>query len=328
MRRIYVSCTNRVESPRDAPQDRGEAYVIDWDTKKVIDRLDVFGPKDIRVGRSRGCAGIAWLNNKIYIACRSGLCVFDPDNLKLITEISEVGGGIHEIKRRGHKLYIVATDSDSFTVIENDEVIERVNIREKDLSYEALHYLNKYAGKKHVNCGANKLHFNSLAWDGNGDLHHVYMSGGLIYNWTRKKLVCEPLGKATMHHDLVLLENNSFLTNDSNSGETIVIDIATNTKRLVRKSSIGTQCSAPGGSRIGWLRGMALHKQTQTLFLTTAPGKLVMVNTNTWKDIDSMEFSIQPQEAPYGILLDPRDWRNEQTTEWLLKLGKSGSADE
>jgi len=53
-----------------------------------------------------------------------------------------------------------------------------------------------------------------------------------------------------------------------------------------------------------------------------------MVNTDTWKDIDSMIFSTQKQEAPYGILLDPRDWRNEQTTEWLLKLGKSGSADE
>jgi len=84
----------------------------------------------------------------------------------------------------------------------------------------------------------------------------------------------------------------------------------------------------PPSSRPGWLRGMALYEQTRTLFLTTAPGKLTMVDTGTWKDIDSLNFSTQKQETPYGILLDPRDWRNEQTTEWLLKLGKSGNTDE
>jgi hypothetical protein len=312
MRRIYVSCTNRVESPEDAPRDRGDAYVIDWDTKKVINHLDAYGPEDIEVGRSRGCAGIAWHDNKIYIACRSGLCVFDPDTLEQVAEISGVGHGIHEIKSRGGKLYITNTATDSFTVLENDEVVEQVYIREKDLPAEIVDHLNHL--NRGVDYGTNRLHFNSLAWDGNGDMYHLYMSGGIVYNWSRKKLACDIMGSA-MHHDLVLLDNNTFLTNGSGVGKTILIDIVAQTTRTVRKSSVG---ALEKGVQHGWLRGMALHKQTNTLFLTAVPGQLIAVDTNTWEDTDSMNFSTQPQEAPYGILLDPRDWRNEETTEWLV----------
>jgi len=321
MRRIYISCTNRVERPENSPRDHGDAYVIDWDTKKVIHHLDVYGPEDIQVGRSRGCGGIAWHNNKIYIACRSGLSVFDPDTLKYITQVAGVGSGIHEIKSKGNRLYVTNTSTDSFTVLEKGKVIEQVYIREKDLAEALLIYINKFVSKKNVNCGANKLHFNSLAWDGNGDMYHLYMAGGIIYNWSRKEIVYGPSRKGSMHHGLVLLDDNTFLINESNSGETILVDIASGTGRMVRKSVVG---ALMGSARFGWLRGMALHNQTNTLFLTTAPGKLIMVDTNTWEDLDSLSFSTQEQECPYGILLDPRDWRGEAITEWLVELGRIG----
>ncbi len=305
MRRIYVSCTNRVECPENAPEDHGDAYIIDWDTKQVIHRLDVYGPEDIEVGRSRGCAGIAWHENKIYIACRSGLCVFDPDTLECINEISGVGSGIHEIKSRQGKLYIISTADDSFTVLENDEVVEQVHIRGKDLPERLIRYLDTVGHKKRTAFGENKLHFNSLAWNGNGEMCHLYMAGGIIYNWTREKLVCEALGGNKMYHDLALLDNNTLLTNASDVGETILIDIPSQTTRKVRKTSVGALIESV---RHGWIRGMALHKDTKTLFLTAAPGQLIAVNTDTWQDIDSIKFSTQQQEAPYGILLDPRDW--------------------
>jgi hypothetical protein len=320
VRRVYISCTNRVESPEDSPQDRGDAYVIDWDTKKVINRLDVYGPEDIKVGRSRGCAGIAWYNNKIYIACRSGLCVIDPDTLELVDEISDVGTGIHEIKVRDDKLYITNTSTDSFTVLQDNEIVDRVYIKEKDLPERVIRHLNVPGRKADVEFGADKLHFNSLAWGVNGDMYHLYMAGGIVYNWTRKQLACGILGEA-MHHDIASLDKDTLLINGSDIGETILIDIPTKSHRTVRKNNVG---ALNGAARHGWLRGMAVHKQTKTLFLTTAPGQLIIVDTNTWKDLDSMKFSTQPKEAPYGILLDPRDWKNEDTTKWLTELGKIG----
>jgi len=300
MRRIYISCTNRVERPEDSPQDRGEAYVIDWDDRRAIARLDLFGPENIEVGRSRGGTGIAWHDDKIYIACRSGISVFNPDTLECISKIRDVRSDIHQIVSRDGKLYIACTGTDSFTVVENDEVIERVNITETDLTKDVLHN----SSRKDLSCGANKLHFNSIAWDTQGDMYHLYAGGGMLYNWSKKKMLCAT-GESLLH-DLLLLDDNTFLTNEC-SGKTILVNLTTKNYQTIR--NVGSRENSPGSSfRLGFLRGTALDKKSNTLFLASSPGKLTAVSISSWKDEGSVTFSTQPQECPYDIVLDPRDW--------------------
>lgn len=301
MRRIYISSTNRVESPEHAPEDRGDAYVVDWATKEVISHLDVLGPENIKKGRSRGCSGITWHQDKIYIACRSGISVFDPINLRHIKDITNVGSGIHEIKSHDNRIYVTNTDTDAFTVIENDEVVERVELRERNLLPDVV----MRCTRKNVLCGYNKLHFNSIEWDEQGNMYHLYAAGGIIYNWTRKEIVCKPFGKPSLTHDLLYIGGNRFITNTAD-GKTFLVDAVERTKKEIRNRPAGALIK--NGSRRGFLRGAAYHQQTNTLFLTAAPGQLIAVNTNTWEDIDYMNFSTQEQEAPYGIVLDPRDW--------------------
>jgi hypothetical protein len=59
----------------------------------------------------------------------------------------------------------------------------------------------------------------------------------------------------------------------------------------------------------GFSRGMAYNESTGQLFVTYTPCILQIYDTkNDFKIIDRREISVDEDETPYDILLDPRDW--------------------
>ena len=58
----------------------------------------------------------------------------------------------------------------------------------------------------------------------------------------------------------------------------------------------------------GWIRGAGYNEATDLLFVTAAPGTLHAFRGRTLERIGQLKFSVDPVEAPYDLVLDPRDW--------------------
>ena len=310
MKRIYISTTNRLSKEEDSSLDRGEIYCVDWDDKKVLATLEAEGPDPVMVGRSRGCSGLAWFNGQIYAACRSGVSVLNPDSytlLRRITIAGPVGGyylsGAHQLGVHKDHMYVTSTGNSEIFVLDTSErVIDHIVVKESDLDALALGSIYKERGGQPLSSGA--AHLNSLCWNDEGDLILLFMSGGVVFNWTRRETI-GILGPGHAH-DLLYLGGSQFMVNHSGEGKTYIVEPDLKTPRLVRESPTQGVPGAP--TRQGFLRGSAWPRNRNTLFLTSAPGKITEVDIHTWQDVDSLEFSTTPNEAPYDILLDPRDW--------------------
>jgi hypothetical protein len=307
MRRIYVSCTDRVENPEDDPQDFGEAYVIDWDTRQVIDKISAYGPDPVTEGRSRGAAGIEWYQGRIWMATRSGFFYFDPDTYENVGSVRIDSGGFHQVKAHGDKIYLVCTSDDSFTAVSGTSVVEHVKLTASDFDPKILDCFLEHS-KDAVPFGENKLHFNSIGWDGAGDMYHLYMAGGAVYNWTKKELVCA-IRRNSHCHDLTLYHDDRarFLLTDSNRGHLYAVSITEKKKQLKWEGEMG-EVLQRGGNREGFLRGTAIVPGEEWLFVGAAPGTILKLNMRSWEFHDKFQFCEDPKSAPYDILLDPRDW--------------------
>jgi len=308
MRRVYVSCTYRVENPEDYPEDIGEVFVIDWDAKKVLGVMHAHGPDHVAVGRSRGCAGIAWYHGAVWVATRSGLCIFDPDNYDTFEEISFPfgGAGTHQVKVHDGKLYAVLTSMDAFAIFEGRSLEKVVHITEEDIpSTESVGFLSF---RDDIPFGSNKLHFNSLEWDGAGNMYQLHMGGCSIFNWSTKKYVAK-VKRVTGHtHDLIY-HNGKFIVNDSDSGTTYEVDPVSQIPAVVRERPVGRSRE---GNRPGFLRGAALLPGGKSILMSSAFGTLTEVSLENWEDIDVFDFCQNKSNAPYDILLDPRDWKVQE----------------
>lgn len=293
LKRVYITFTNRVENEGDSPEDRGEAVVVDWETKQVIHALDVFGSEPVERGRSRGASGICWLNGEIFVACRTGISVFDPETFDLKRSIPCAGvSGIHQIDSNSGKIHVVSSEG-NFSIIDNQGIGEKINLCQSDYREDVIRSMQGHAKGK-LDWEYGPLHFNSIAWNPKtDDEYHLYMSGGIIFNWTKKEMVYAL--KNGSSHDLLFLDEYQVLVNDSSGGKLLLVDLMNKHHREVFKTS-------------SWLRGLARHQDS--LFVSSSPGTLYELDSNNFSLRGELKLPISnTQQCPYGILLDPRDWR-------------------
>ena len=95
--------------------DTGYLYIVDWDTKEQL-----VEPIEVRVtekskrasGRSYGCRGITWYQDKVCVAGSNNTLQFcDPDTYEISSNISFGSklAHIHQIRSHEEKLYICNT---------------------------------------------------------------------------------------------------------------------------------------------------------------------------------------------------------------------------
>jgi WD40 repeat protein len=285
----------RVDKPRDSPEDVGELIVLDWNTKTVQARVIVDSGNLVEKGRSRGATGIDWFEEKIYVGCRSGIAKMNPDTYDY--EILDIAApaGMHQIKSRGNKLFMAGTGDNSLVTLENDEIVEKVCLR---------------------NPSKGTLHFNSIAWDSKGHQYHLYMGDrssirairrnpSQIINYTKGKKIHSHLGN--LPHDLCFINGDRLLYTASADGEVRFLNLKTKERGIFFKTSL--QSNPAGGYRVqGLLRGLAFDEPTNAVFVGAAPGIIYELDADTGEERDHMNFANSVGTAIYDILLDPRDW--------------------
>ena len=294
MKRIYVTSLHRVPDPNEEG-DLGKLYIIDWEDKQL--RHKPLATESITIGRSRGIRGITWHNGKLVVAgVTNNISVYNPDTLEL--ENSFPNGDakyLHQIRSHNGMLHMASTGND---------VVVRAPLYGCDSIAELRDIIDPYI--THPNAcpwGGDRLHFNSLAWDENGDEYHVYNAASMIFNFTKKEVFCHSRAFHALH-DLVITPTH-MITNSSGDRATLSIDRKTKDISVIHKSRRHPTYST---NLHGMTRGLAAHGNH--LFIGITPGDIALYYK--WKDqyefVSNFSLSIDPRESIFDILLDPRDW--------------------
>lgn len=296
MKRIYVTSLNRVHDPHEEG-DLGKLYVLDWDTHLL--RHQTLPTESISIGRSRGARGITWQRGGLVVAgVNNKLSFYDPDTLAMQgpSELSAVKF-LHQIRHYKDELHLVSTGNDKlFRYWELRETVEDLSLLKDIIDPYITHSDAPPWGQDH-------LHFNSIAWDENGDEYHVYNAARMIFNFTKKEVFCHSRAFHSLH-DLVITPTH-IITNSSADRTTLSIDRKTKDISVIHKNR-----RAPHSEHNlhGMTRGLALHKDL--LFIGSTPGDLTLYQMvdGDYRFISNTSITYAKKESIFDILLDPRDW--------------------
>ena len=298
MKRIYVTSLNRVSDPNE-DGDLGKLYVLDWDTKKIIPHS--LESDTINIGRSRGVRGIEYVDNYLIVAVVTNkLSAYNADTMLLIKEweVAETKF-LHQIRLDNEGFLALASTG-------NDRIIRASN--RKTYFIEELSWnkdiIDPYI--THPNAcpwGGDRLHFNSLAWDENGDEYHIYNAPRIIFNYTKQEVFAQG-GPLLAMHDIVFMDNH-LIVNASGDRTTLAIDRVTKEIRVIHKSR---RYPNSEHNLHGMTRGLAAWKDY--LFIGSTPGDLTLYQKkgNEYFFISNFQLTQDPKESIFDILLDPRDW--------------------
>ncbi|MCK5019618.1 MAG: hypothetical protein KAS32_21345, partial [Candidatus Peribacteraceae bacterium] len=123
MRRMYISSLYRLaELDERRGGELGRVYVLDWDTKKLLNNpygLETGPTLNHPRGQSHGARGITVCGGFLYVASSNDkISKFDPDSMELVNVIRYPEfEGLHQIKSHKGKIYVASTANDKRFVI-------------------------------------------------------------------------------------------------------------------------------------------------------------------------------------------------------------------
>jgi len=308
MKRLYASIVYRGDP--SSPEAGDNLYVVDWDTHTVLARLLVTGSGgkvSVHSGiRTHGARGVAIAKDLLYVAGSSNIISVyrlgqtTPDYL---TSFEIPGGCIHQIRFHDERLYVASAADDHLYVLRDDVVIEAIYL--PDIVETSLLEPRLQPPFTTHPYGADRLHFNSLAWDAEGAMHHIYLGANAVYDVTRRRLL--PFGDALWGpHDLVFW-NDWTVVNSSMDKSTIALT-KNQRLRVIRKGYGNGTIEIGSGGDWGFARGMVEHQER--LFCGSAPFHVHEFKQGTsgqTEHVISHEFINDTSAALYDFVFDPRD---------------------
>lgn len=299
MKRIYFTSLNRVPDPTE-DGDLGKLYVLDWDTKELLTK-NLPGAA-VQVGRSRGIRGITWYQDKLLVAgVTNRLSFYDPDTFREIdTWAVEHAKFLHQVRvgpgPYEPRIYMASTGNDRCIAYPSCFTHFELDLN-KDIIDPYITHPNT------CQWGGDRLHFNSIAWDENGDEYHVYNATKMIFNYTKKEVFCHSRAFHGLH-DIVITPTH-IITNSSGDRTTLAIDRQTKDISVIHKNR---RRPTTEHNLHGMTRGLALYKDL--LFIGSTPGDVTLYRGqgNQWEFETNISISTDPHESIFDILLDPRDW--------------------
>lgn len=303
MKRVYITTIHR-KKEFTAGERLGNVYVVDWRTKRLLTKPSGLDPGysfHRPLSKSHGVRGISFHNEKIFVAgSGSNLSCFDKDTFELIEhrEIKELIG-IHHIRSHNGLLYVVSTGNDILFKLDNFDIVDEVYI--EDYKEHIEPYMFEECKEK--SWGTNKVHFNSIGWDQDGNEYHIYCGAKVIFNFTKKEVVyCGNNLKGP--HDLVF-DGSSLYFNNSETLSTCKVGLVSKDLCEVHSFSPDSEFISEYNTN-GFTRGLA--KSGDVLFMCGSPTRVCSFDVKNNKEIDSLKLSDDLGESVFDVMLDPRDW--------------------
>lgn len=312
MRRLYISSLFRLEKVNEKSK-AGAVYVVDWDDGlllKDFDSMRVSKTSFLQPGNSYGSRGITIYRGMLCVATSEDTIFFyDLDTLeKKHTLRLDKGASLHQIDARGDRLYVCSTGTNELIVVEEFDVVDRVRLDQQAAVFDG-DISDRWKTTNHW--PKDKLHFNSIAWDGCGDEYHLYFSAGILYNYTKKKVVCQ--AKILRGgHDICCYGRFAFVCATSARK---VYKIGLDTGEMEQVFYLGDRLDgkppAQSGSFLsmwGTTRGMVIHGSS--LFLGVSPGRIyeLDLSSDDYEVLNLFRLPTKHYECIFDMVLDPRDW--------------------
>lgn len=302
MRRVYVSCTERVIGERYV----SDLVLLDVDSNRVLASRPVvlaIAEKVPGSGRSRGGRGICWHRGELTFAINSGILeTLDPETLQArsrreIPDCSEV----HLIRSHADVLHLCSTWTNRVIRINGDLVTSNFVLSDELRQFVGAERAKRPDWQDH-------LHFNSIAWNFEGEEFHLYSHPSIIFNWTKKEIMYQG-DKLRNAHDLHFLDNRRLLVNSSWERKTKLFDTYTRTFKTVYEEPNAVILDLLiDHAKTGWLRGLMVDHSSGLMLISAAPGRLHILELGSWRVLQTMEFSTHPHCTPFDIALHPEDW--------------------
>ena len=314
MRRSYITSIFRIKEPTETIET-GYIYALDWDLGgEIISKVEVDVPKKYQApnGRSNGCRGLAVHNGELAVASSDNkIHYYDLDTLEQLS-IEDFAGDLkylHQIKSHDGQLHVCNTGLDRVSVVNRAKVIEEKRL---DVFEDLLQpYRTKGSFTQPFNDDA--LHFNSITWDPNtGDEYHLYMGAFMIFNYTKGEVVLWDQDLLSSPHDLEFIAPDLLAFSNSMDRTVLTYNINNKEIRVLNKIQHPVKMDVAEHAMQGFTRGIAAHKTD--LFLCHSPATVERFHfegTHKYWPEDKVILSEDPNENIYDIILDPRDWKND-----------------
>lgn len=301
---MYVTVTKRLQEKLPASaKDRSCLAVLDWGSKRVLDRHWIEVTRGEAGGQSRGCRGIVWHDGAIYIALHPDILQRrHPDTLGVEWE-SKIPGlrEVHQLQSRDGELLVVSTGTNELLHMRNHEVIKVESVLTPHVvhHYAHTHLLGEEGAQ-------DKLHFNSIGWSPDGRPHYLFAECDVLYDVYEHRAAWfgRPLRQP---HDVCFVSQDVVLVNSSANRSMVLLDLARRTYRYMYHDERTPPSQDVRVALVGWTRGLALDGHVA--FVGVAPGEVVAVNWKTDTVVGRLPISSDPRDAPFQLLLDPRDWK-------------------
>ena len=296
--KLLVSTVQRV--PREkVNRDFKCVYLIDYNSGQVINHIDSLRPGWSLIsetGNSHGARGLCVFNNLLYIADWDGrLSWYSLDDFSLLgSRILDNVHGVHIIREHNDLLHIVSTKTDSVVRLDkNNNIVQETKISEaSDIIDDFISRADLRINKSELrDWGNNRLHFNSICWDENGDEYHVYHNIDVIFNFTKKEFVwhSDPLFKQP--HDIEIKDGYLY-TNSSGTFSSLRRNLKNNNVKIFNTNESSISKNNPW-NLYGMTRGLYLG---DTFLLTgNTPFSIMRFNLKTLKK--TKEIAIETSEA-------------------------------
>lgn len=301
MRRIYTTITKRFPKVRGPDEEwRGCLAVLDWDAQRVLSQHWIAFTQGPLKGEPSWCRGLAVHEGRLCVAVSPGTIQYrNLDTLAVEDEVVLPGvEDVHEIKEHHGDLYVVNSGHNELVVVRDRGIVARRTV----LTPNVERFV--YTHRRGV-LDVDKIHFNAIGWMPNGHEIHIYNSAFMIYDAT----ISEPLWLGhplAGPHDLCFVSRRAVLVNCSSVSCTYIFDLVRHLFFLVYHAEEQAAIQGPEYAAAGWTRGLATHGTSA--FVGVSPSEVVEVDFRTTEVRRQLKFSEDPREAPYFVLLDPRDW--------------------
>lgn len=232
--KLLVSTVQRV--PREkVNRDFKCVYLVDFKTGKLINQIDSLRPGWSLVsetGNSHGARGLCVFNNLLYIADWDGrLSWYSLEDFSLLgSRVLENVHGVHIVREHNGLLNIVSTKTDSVVRLDkSNNIVYKTKVSEaSNIIDDFISRANLRVNKSELrDWGNNRLHFNSIAWNKDGDEYHVYHNIDAIFNFTKKEFVWAEDFLLRQPHDIEI-KGDYLYTNSSGTFSSLRRDLKTN----------------------------------------------------------------------------------------------------
>lgn len=301
-KRIAISSLYRLSK---AGHEAGRVYILDYNGMSVVSSFTGVAGKCVHnVGHSIGFRGISFYDNKLYVVTNDGnLVCYNSDTLELLSSVDLRKRGVaepHQIKEHNGLLYVVSTGNDSYAVLDGTSVVRTVRLG--DVSSLLSDKISD-VWKKSNHWPSDKLHFNSIGWDEDGDEYHLYFSAGIVYNYSRKEVVVHS-EKLRSAHDLCY-KDGCFFISGSVDRTVYKVDISSGAVQKVFSVDDHEDITVERLSRHALYRHVrGLYWTGSSLLVCCSPVKvyeLVEKPNGSFSVLNARDYSDTEYEAVYDI---------------------------